>query len=220
VLVLVPTDLERSLLLPDAAGGATPAGRASPWPGRPGVAVATCGFGLSAAGAGAGVLLARRSPSVAVLAGLAGALADDVVPGQVLVGTAVALDGVGVGEGERFVPFAEIDGPMAGRLSSLALPLSAPAALSGRRGLLLSAASAAAAADEVERRRRRHPDALAEDLETHAVALAAQAASVRLVVVRAVSNRAGDRDHAGWKAREALAAVREALERWWSAEAP
>ena len=56
----------------------------------------------------------------------------------------------------------------------------------------------------------RHPDVPVEEMEGWGVALACRRAGVPLMIVRAVSNAAGDRDPSHWDAEgamEALAAV-------------
>jgi futalosine hydrolase len=68
-------------------------------------------------------------------------------------------------------------------------------------------ASAAGSVEEAEGRRRAHPDALLEEMEGYAVAVAATLWQIPLSIVRGVSNAAGDRDKAHWRMPEALAAA-------------
>ena len=56
-----------------------------------------------------------------------------------------------------------------------------------------------------------HPEAVAEEMEAFAVALAALRFGVRLTVVRGISNVAGDRDQSRWRLREALTAARAVI---------
>jgi futalosine hydrolase len=79
-------------------------------------------------------------------------------------------------------------------------------------GGLLSVAAASGSRNEAARRARAHPEALAEEMEAFAVALAARLAGIPLTVIRGISNVAGDRDVTGWRTAEALAAARRVLE--------
>jgi len=51
------------------------------------------------------------------------------------------------------------------------------------------------------------PIIAAEDMEGFGVAIACRIMNVRLSIVRGISNRAGDRNHAGWQIETAMAAV-------------
>jgi futalosine hydrolase len=180
LLILIPTAAEAELL-----------GDALPGP------VCVCGFGLAAAGAGAAHAIATH-PGVAeggvVLAGAAGTYdTGRLAIGAAMEAAAVRVDGIGAaGSGAAELGFAESD--------VIALP--------GTDGELLSVAEAAGTAADAADRARRHPDALAEEMEGYAVAVAASLFGVPLRIVRGISNRAGDRNHAGWRMADALAAVR------------
>lgn len=91
------------------------------------------------------------------------------------------------------------------------------AQLGARTGALLSVAAAAGSRSQAEARRARHPEALAEEMEGYAVALAAHLGAVPLTILRGISNEAGDRDHASWQIEPALAACRRALEQLFEA---
>jgi len=221
-LLLVPTPLEAAALLGRAAQGLrapapfTIAGRA--------IDVALVGVGLAAAGATSGRWLARRPPSAALLVGLCGTFDERRLPvGGLFEATAVACDGIGAGEAEHFaeLPFPPLARPLAGARPLATLRC---ASVSGGaravRGALLSVAAASDGTAMVSRRRRRHPDALAEDMEGWAVALAARLAQVPLAILRGASNAAGDRVHSRWRVDAALAACRAALEKWVARVAP
>ena len=53
-------------------------------------------------------------------------------------------------------------------------------------------------------KKKRYADALAEDMEGFAVATACVIHSVPWVIVRGISNKAGDRDKENWQADRAL----------------
>lgn len=214
LLLLVPTPREAELLFGHAAHGlaaprlATIAGRS--------VRLALCGFGLAAAGAAAGRWFATVAPDAALLVGIAGSLDVERWPvGATLEASHVACDGIGAGEGERYVTLREPPLPSAlvGDAPLQPIPLK-PRLADLAHGELLSVAAAAGSRSHAQARRARHPKALAEEMEGYAVALAARLAKVPLTVLRGASNEAGDRDHSGWKVAPALRACRVAIERW------
>lgn len=214
LLILIPTPREADLLL-GAVGRDLGAPRLATIGGRS-VRVALCGFGLAAAGAAAGRWFAKVAPDAALLVGIAGTLDAAKFPlGAVLESTSVACDGIGAGEGERYVTLREPSLPSAlvggAALAPIAL---APRLKGSKRGPLVSVAAAAGSRSHAEARRKRHPSALAEEMEGYAVGLAACLAGVPLTILRGASNEAGDRDHASWRVAPALAACRTELERW------
>jgi futalosine hydrolase len=157
-----------------------------------------------------------------LLIGLAGSYDEERAPiGTAVAATAVACDGIGVGEGLAFQNAEEAGWrqghalagePAPGDRVELDCPIvsgeGAPA-----RGEFLSAAAASAGSVQAVRRARLFPAALAEDMETYAAALAARLAGARLIAVRGISNRAGDRRKSRWRPEEAMAAAREGLVR-------
>ncbi len=160
-----------------------------------------CGFGLAAAGAGAAHAIATHRHAAeegVILAGAAGTYDPDrLAIGAALDSSAVRLDGIGAGgSGPAALGFAETD----------------VIALGGTEGEILSVAQAAATPAGAEARAARYPAAVAEEMEGFAVAIAASLFGVPLRIVRGASNRAGDRDHAGWRMADALRAVRARIE--------
>jgi len=156
-----------------------------------------CGFGLAAAGAGAAHAIAthpRDAEAGIVLAGTAGTYdTTRFAIGTAVDAAAVRIDGIGAnGAGPAELGFAETD----------------VIALDGADGELLSVAEATATAAGAAARARRYPDAVAEEMEGYAVAVAASLFAVPLRIVRGASNLAGDRNHAEWRMADALAAVR------------
>lgn len=217
MLILVPSRLERERLLPEAGAGPAP----GPWPGRgagegAAVIVASCGVGVARAGARTAGLLAELRPERVVLAGLAGTYDAEALPaGALLTASLLELHGVGVGEGPGHLSLEEAGGALAEEAPASEGPVELlwPLVPGGASvGGLLTACAASANPDEAERRSERHPSCVAEDMESWAVAAAAREAGVPLTVLRAVSNEAGERDHARWALDEAFAALRRALE--------
>jgi futalosine hydrolase len=165
--------------------------------GLDGTAVELCGFGLAAAGVHAAGAIARHRPDRVILAGLAGTYDGEAAP----LGTAVragVVRCVGIGAGGRSA-------------AELGFADSDDVTLEDTGPLALSVASASATPAEAGERAVRNPGAVLEEMEGYAVALAATEALVPCLMVRGISNRAGDRDASGWDIRGALAAVREAL---------
>jgi futalosine hydrolase len=156
-----------------------------------------CGFGLVEAAVGASAAFAERAPREAVLIGAAGTYRPERLPvGSVMVASGVRCEGIGVGEQSA----AEL-----GWSAFEAIPLD------GVDGNLLSVAAASENEMRAGDRARRHPDAVAEEMEGFAVAVAARRFGVRLTIVRGISNVAGDRDQSHWRLREALTAARDVI---------
>lgn len=202
-LVLVPTELELSRL--NDHGGFPP-----------GIAVVrTCGFGPVAAAARTSALLARLSPTRVVLVGIAGSYD----PGALAVGTAVqfdevAIEGIGVGEGERLLAppalgFPQWPSPPRGAAIHDRLPLTPLRSSLPKAKLLLTTCAASDSPAQASQRRARFPEAAAEDMEAFGVALACALEDVPLAVVRGISNEVGDRDPKRWRIPSALCAARE-----------
>ena len=156
-----------------------------------------CGFGLVEAAVGASGAFAAHAPDEAVLVGAAGTYRPDRTPiGSVIVASAVRCEGIGVGEESAAeLGWTELD----------------VIELAGDGGQVLSVAAASEDDARAAARASRHPDAVAEEMEGFAVALAAQRFGVRLTVVRGISNVAGDRDQSRWRLREALTAARAVI---------
>jgi len=216
LLLLVPSRLELEKLVPEAAGAEFP----WVWPDRRDadgvqVVVASCGVGLALAGIQAMAALSHGETSSVLLAGVAGTFDEARAPvGSLLIGSSVALHGIGVGEGASFRSLIDAGGALADEALSAAgdVELEVPPRLEARTGPLLSVTSGCADSENARERRARHPGALAEDMESWAVARAAGLAGVSCTVLRGISNTAGDRDHAGWRVDEAIGVLREAIE--------
>jgi futalosine hydrolase len=180
--------------------------------------LALCGFGPVAAAARTAALLAGLRPARVVLVGIAGTFDADRLPiGTASAFDAVAIEGIGAGEG------ASLSGPAAlgfpqwpgGEGASaihdrivLASTAAADATLPRETALLLSTCAASASPEQAAVRRARFPDALAEDMEGFAVAFACALAGVPCHVVRGISNVVGDRQPARWRIPAALGAAR------------
>jgi len=182
ILVLVPTEHERSML-------------------PRGAEAEVCGFGLAAAGAGAAHAIAVHRPDRVVLVGAAGTLRPDAVPvGSTVVASAVRCEGIGVGQGEAHLSAAQLGWTPADEIE-----------LEGADGVVLSVAAASANVQEARARAARHADAVVEEMEGYSVAVAATLAQTPLTIIRGVSNVAGDRNLGSWRLRESLEAAHARL---------
>jgi futalosine hydrolase len=186
-----------------------------------------CGFGPVAAAARTAALIAAHAPARVLLVGIAGRLDARLDIGAAYRFDRVACHGIGVGAGDAFVPaealgWSQWPGDPADPAAAVGDVIDLTADVVDRglaQGLLLTACAASATAKDVARRTTLFPTALAEDMEGFGVALACRLAGVPLVVIRGISNTAGDRDHAGWRVPEALAAAAalalQTLEEQW-----
>jgi futalosine hydrolase len=205
VLVLVPTELELARLVDD---GGLPLGAGL---------VETCGFGPVAAAARTAALVARLTPARVFLIGIAGSLDLERAPiGSAFEPGAVAIEGIGVGEGARAIGPAALGFPQWPARAQTGTPsieerIDLPASRARSDALLLSTCSASDSPEHAALRSERFPDAVAEDMEGFGVALACALARTPLVVVRGISNAAGLRDPATWRIPSALRAARRRL---------
>ena len=214
-LILVPTELERTAIESELRG------IGERW------SIETIGFGVIAAGVRTARLLTEYSPSRVVLAGIAGlfgpagagsskasasgqAAAFDL--GDAVWFDSVAIDGIGVGQGDDHVDATEMGWRWdRGQDNAGRLHLEQPA--ESKSALLLTVCSGSANTADATRRARRFPDAVGEDMESYAVAHACASAGVPLSVIRGFSNFVGRRDRSQWKVDVALQSVAEQLQR-------
>lgn len=172
-----------------------------------------CGFGPISAAARTGALLSRYKPERVILVGIAGTYSDRLSIGSAGRFDSVACDGVGVGIGKDFqgagaLGWHQFNGdetePRIGDTITLDSSYIAGVPSSG---LLLTCCAASASRGEAEWRHRRFADAVAEDMEGFAVALACSLARVPVQIVRGISNHVGDRNHQNWQVDTALNAA-------------
>lgn len=173
-----------------------------------------CGFGPIAAAARTASLIVQHKPNVVLLAGIAGSLDAHCQIGSSYEFSAVRSYGIGVGTGELFQPAEELgweqwqgDDKQApgsfGDVIQEVPPRLAPLQHS-IEGELLSVCSASSSPEEAAVKKKQFPAAMAEDMEGFAVAAACTLLNVPWVIIRGISNTAGDRDKAHWHIEEAL----------------
>jgi futalosine hydrolase len=221
--LLIPTELEAIVVREQLQA----AGFALRW------RVELCGCGPFLSGARTMQLLQQLRPERVVLLGIAGGfttvgdrIQPDLLGAQVAAGDQIAVfsqspsldigcayeftevfcDGFGAGSGSGYRSAWQLQWHCWEAPSELQLherlPLQAVPGTPHR--VLLCSSTASADASDAADRLSRAADALAEDMETYSVALACRLAHVPLRVIRGISNRAGDRQHASWRVTEAL----------------
>ncbi|QDV46498.1 Futalosine hydrolase [Stieleria neptunia] len=215
-LILVPTDNERRLIESSIRI------ESGQW------SVRTIGFGVIAAGIETTRLLLSERPRQVILAGIAGLFAgpntETLRLGDAIWFDSVAIDGIGVGQGDAFVDAADLGWRAEGEpatTETIRLPTAPQNQASlAQPALLLTVCSGSACEDDAARRRRRVPDAIGEDMEAYAVAHACRSAGLPLRVVRGFSNHVGRRDKRDWQIAPALASVAEQLNQFLDGETP
>ena len=173
-----------------------------------------CGFGSIAAAARTASLIHQYRPAVVVLAGIAGSLDTQSDIGMSYEFSTVRSYGIGVGAGEKFQAAEEMgwrqwpdnDEPDDGSFGDVIQWESSRLGQLQHQneGELLSVCSASSSREEAELRKKQFPAATAEDMEGFAVAAACTMLKVPCVVIRGISNMAGDRDQQNWHIQEAL----------------
>ncbi len=201
-LILIPTELERRFLRRwmdgfDRRGDCIDVSKST-------AELELCGFGLVAAAARTVQLIAERRPTRVILVGIAGALAAEAEVGSAIEFASVAVDGIGVGDGESFANAASMGWPHWQTPDS---SLSIGDRIDLREGggaVLLSVCAASADAKHAARRRHVYHDAIAEDMEGFGVAMACKLMNVPLRIVRGISNIAGNRELKTWQIDSSL----------------
>lgn len=180
--------------------------------GSPRFDVIAAGAGPAAAAAGTAAALAAGSYGCAVSAGIGGGFAGRAPVGSLVVASEMRDAALGAETPEGFrsaaeLGFGSVSVPaQAGTVQALAAALAA-AGLTVSTGPVLTVSTATGTAGTAAALAARHPEAAAEAMEGHGVAVAAQALGIAALEVRAISNPVGPRDRAAWKINEALDAL-------------
>ncbi|QEG20988.1 futalosine hydrolase [Mariniblastus fucicola] len=201
ILLLVPTEFELNKLRPHLNHLD-----------NENVEVAVCGFGPIAAAARTATLIQQVQPTAILLTGIAGAIGDSLSVGQASVFSDVLIDGIGAGSGEEFESAQSMGWNFWGTIGARLDLVGGSGA-----GSLLTVCAASGSQAQADSRCERFPGAIAEDMETFAVAFAAAVANVPLTAIRGISNVAGDRAKGNWKIDEALVAAAALVNKWTSA---
>ena len=203
-LLLSPTQFERSAIVSNLGGRKLE-----------GALAQVCGFGPVAAAARTSSLILQHRPDMVVLAGIAGSLDALCSVGEAYEFHRVRSYGIGVGDGEQFQSAGEIGwrhveeetGTIPEGVGDVLQKTDAKRKLDNQFGIdaeLLSVCAASSSQSEADVKKKRYADAIAEDMEGFAVETACVIHSVPWVIVRGISNKAGDRDKKNWQADRAL----------------
>jgi futalosine hydrolase len=168
------------------------------------VRLVALGVGVVSAALNLGRLAALGLPEAAVMVGSAGALpgsgcsmGDLVAADEEILAEQGVLVGAGQGDaGEMglagLMQRVALDRSLVDEVTAAAEP-----AAGLRRGSLLTVVGVSAQPEQAEARARRF-QALAENMEGYALALAGKCLGFRTAEIRGISNRAGDRDKSRW----------------------
>lgn len=165
-----------------------------------------CGLGLVQAGIHTAQLIHSLQPSCVWLLGIAGTYLGRLHLAEAYEFSRVACYGIGVGNGSTYRSPQQLG--WSESLHNGANDLIQLNNLPQNR-MLISVAAASADQSEAELKLQSFPEAMAEDMESYAVALSCQVHGVPLRIVRGISNRVGERDHGRWKAAAAMQAAVE-----------
>ncbi|WP_342547851.1 futalosine hydrolase [Paenibacillus sp. FSL P2-0089] len=182
--------------------------------------VIAAGAGPAAAAAGTAAALAAGSYGCVVSAGIGGGFPRRAPVGSLVVASEMRDAALGAETPEGFRSAAELGfGSVSvpapgGTVQALAAALAA-AGLTVSTGTVLTVSTATGTAGTAAALAARHPEAAAEAMEGHGVAVAAQALGIAALELRAISNPVGPRDRAAWKINEALDALAAAAAILW-----
>ena len=174
--------------------------------------ITTCGWGVMAAAIETARHVARETPGRVVLAGLAGTFEPETCP----IGTAsqfgaVAIDGIGVGQGSNFQSAADLQWGKQTACDPGIVDLGSGNHRQHGSQLLLTVCAASQNREEANHRRLTYPDAVAEDMEGYSVAMVCRRECVPLQIIRGFCNLVGDRNQANWQIESAIDAVVDML---------
>ncbi|QUL58497.1 futalosine hydrolase [Paenibacillus tritici] len=174
--------------------------------------VIAAGAGPAAAAAGTAAALAAGSYGCVVSAGIGGGFPGRASVGSLVVASEMLDAALGAETPEGFRSAAELGfGSVSvpapgGTVQALAAALAA-AGLTVSTGPVLTVSTATGTAGTAAALAARHPEAAAEAMEGHGVAVAAHSLGIAALELRAISNAVGPRDRAAWKINEALDAL-------------
>ena len=174
-----------------------------------------CGIGEAAAASATATALAL-DPSIDLVinAGIAGGFAPRIGVGDVVIADRIVAADLGAEEpgspGAR-VPLSAL-GYSGGDITCDATVVRRAAMLTNAAvGTILTVSTVTASAQRIDDFVRHHPEALAEAMEGHGVAVAAQAYGIAFLELRTISNPVGVRDPKSWSIDDALESLADAM---------
>ncbi|GLY98168.1 futalosine hydrolase [Actinoplanes sp. NBRC 103695] len=173
--------------------------------------VAAVGAGPAAAAAGTARLLATGKYEAVISAGIAGAFKGRADIADIVLATRSIAADLGAESPTGFLPIDTLGFGTTTLHADPALLETLQTALpAAKSGDILTLATVTGTAETAARLATTHPDAVAEAMEGHGVATAANTAGVPFAELRAISNLIGPRDRESWRLREAFAALSKA----------
>ncbi|MEK4353743.1 futalosine hydrolase [Paenibacillus sp. FSL R5-0475] len=174
--------------------------------------VIAAGAGTAAAAAGTAAALAAGSYGCVISAGIGGGFPGVAPLGSLVVASEMIAADLGAETPEGFRSAAELGfGSVSvpadhGTVQAVSAALAA-AGLTVSTGTVLTVSTATGTAETAAALIARHPGAVAEAMEGHGVAVAAEALGLPVLELRAISNPVGPRDRAAWKIGDAMEAL-------------
>ncbi len=177
--------------------------------------VRSVGVGPAAAAAGTAMILAERSYDLVISAGIAGGFRGGAELGELVLADRIIAADLGAETPDGFESVDELGFGSAVVESDPVLLARCQEALQAaglavHTGPVLTLSTVTGTADTAELLSRRIPGALAEAMEGYGAAVAAQARSLPVLELRAISNHVGPRDRLAWRIKEALDALADA----------
>lgn len=177
--------------------------------------VVVSGVGAAAAAAKTAKELAAAKYDLIICAGIAGGFPGQAEVGSLASATEIIAADLGAETREGFRSLAELGFGSDRFLTDQALAVRLTedlraAGLLAQNGPILTVNTVTGTAQRAEELAKRIPGALAEAMEGYGVALAAHAAGLPVLELRAVSNQVGPRDRSAWRIKEALAVLEAA----------
>ncbi|MFD2369158.1 futalosine hydrolase [Brevibacillus sp. GCM10020057] len=179
-------------------------------------AVRVGGVGPMAAAASTARIAATEGPyDLVVCAGISGGFVEHAEVGSLVVASEIVCADLGAETAEGFLSLDElgfgsarvpVEQKLAARLTERLQEAGLPAKLAP----VLTLSTVTGTAETAAALSRRMPEAAAEAMEGYGVAVAAQAAGLPVLEIRAVSNAIGPRDKSAWRIKDALAALEAA----------
>ncbi|HWJ03034.1 MAG TPA: futalosine hydrolase [Verrucomicrobiae bacterium] len=177
--------------------------------GNPRFEVLVAGVGPIAAAASTAKALAKEEYSLVISAGIGGGFPHETEVGSLVVASEIIAADLGVETPDGFNSLDElgfgftrvpVDLQLAHRVRTAMEKAEVPVKL----GPVLTVSTVTGTAASAAKLADRVPGAVAEAMEGFGIALAAQAAGVPVLEIRAISNAVGPRDRTAWKIQEAL----------------
>ena len=174
--------------------------------------VAVSGVGAAAAAAKTAKELAALKYDLVICAGIAGGFPGQAEVGSLVAATEIIAADLGAETADGFrsladLGFGSVRFPPDLALTNFLIEGLRAAGLPVISGPILTVNTVTGTAQRAAELAERFPGAAAEGMEGYGVALAAHAAGLPVLELRAISNQVGPRDRSVWRIKEALGAL-------------